>query len=82
LIKVFSLNRVTTDTELDGITNISDTYDDNDVVIDTLDAFPLLWLESVETDSDTCYKLDKTTVFSISVCAPKRHRSNKFISNV
>lgn len=40
------------DTDLDGIADITDTDDDNDGVIDTLDAFPLDANESLDFDND------------------------------
>lgn len=40
------------DTDNDGIVNLLDNDDDNDTVIDDLDAFPLNANESVDTDGD------------------------------
>ena len=40
------------DTDGDNIGNNADTDDDNDTVIDSLDAFSLLATESIDTDGD------------------------------
>ena len=40
------------DTDLDGLGDLTDADDDNDLVVDDLDAFPLDATESVDSDSD------------------------------